>query len=123
VRHSADVRKPGRDPRPVHAIRGREAARRCVPVYQALVRAMPVQKAVTPDETGWRIGGLLAWLHVFVARRITVCAIVRKRGVEVAASILGWDYAGALIHDGWAPYDGFWRAIHHWRTCCGVAGR
>jgi len=41
-------------------------------VYQALVRAMPKQKAVAPDETGWRIAGLLAWLHVFVARRITV---------------------------------------------------
>ena len=87
-------------------------ARRCAPVYQALVRAMPTQNAVTPDETGWRIGGLLAWLHVFVAQRITVYAIDRKRGVEVAASILGWNYAGALIHDGWAPYDGFGRAIH-----------
>jgi transposase len=88
------------------------AARRCEPTYQALVRAMPAQKAVTPDETGWRIGGLLAWLHVFVAPRITVYAIDRKRGVDVAASILGWDYAGALIHDGWAPYDGFGKAIH-----------
>jgi transposase len=88
------------------------AARRCTPVYQALVRALPAQKAVTPDETGWRIAGLLAWLHVFVAPRITVYAIDRRRGVEGAASLLGWDYAGALIHDGWAPYDGFWRAIH-----------
>jgi transposase len=88
------------------------AARRCRPTYQALVRAMPAQNAVTCDETGWRIGGLLAWLHVFVARRVTVYAIDRKRGVEVAAKVLGWDYAGALIHDGWAPYDGFWKAIH-----------
>lgn len=88
------------------------AARRCAPVYHALVRAMPRQKAVTPDETGWRIAGLLAWLHVFVARRITVYAIDRTRGVEVPASVLGWDYAGGLIHDGWAPYDGFRKAIH-----------
>jgi len=88
------------------------AARRCQPIYQALVRAMPRQKAITPDETGWRIGGLPAWLHVFVARRITVYAIDRKRGVSVAERVLGADYAGALIHDGWAPYDGFWRAIH-----------
>jgi transposase len=88
------------------------AARRCTPVYRALVRAIPRQKAITPDETGWRIAGLLAWLHAFVARRITVYVIDRKRGVEVAVTLLGWDYAGALIHDGWAPYDGFWRAIH-----------
>lgn len=91
------------------------AARACEPIYQAIVRAMPKQKAITPDETGWRIGGSLAWLHVFVASRITCYVIDRKRGVEVAESILGSDYAGAMIHDGWAPYDRFWRATH--QTC------
>ncbi len=88
------------------------AARRCRPIYQALVRAMPQQTAITPDETGWRIGGRLAWLHAFAAERITCYVIDRKRGVEVAEGVLGIDYAGALIHDGWAPYDRFWRALH-----------
>jgi len=88
------------------------AARRCEPIYQAIVRAMPQQKAATPDETGWRIGGWLAWLHAFATERITCYVIDRKRGVEVAERVLGADYAGALIHDGWAPYDRFWRAIH-----------
>jgi transposase len=88
------------------------AARRCIPTYRALVRAMPAQNAVTPDETGWRIAGLLAWLHVFVAQRITVYAIDPKRGVEVGARVLGWNYAGRLIHDGWGPYDQFGRATH-----------
>jgi transposase len=88
------------------------AARRCGPIYQAMVRAMPKQSAVTPDETGWRIGGWLAWLHAFAAERTTCYVIDRRRGVEVAEGVLGADYAGALIHDGWAPYDRFWRAIH-----------
>lgn len=91
------------------------AAQRCKPTYRAIVKAMPKQKRIAPDETGWRIGGLLAWLHVFVAVRITCYVIDRKRGVEVAESVLGADYAGGLIHDGWAPYDRFWRAIH--QTC------
>jgi transposase len=88
------------------------AARRCEPIYQALVRAMPRQKQITPDETGWRIGGRLAWLHVFVAASITGYVIDRRRGVEVAQRVLGRDYAGGLTHDGWAPYDRFRRAIH-----------
>src|SRR5262249_33627357 len=29
-----------------------------------------------------------------------------------AAGVLGWDYAGALIHDGWAAYDRFVEAVH-----------
>jgi transposase len=93
------------------------AARRCEPTYQAIVKAMPQQEAITPDETGWRIGALLAWLHVFVAARLTCYAIDRHRGIAVAERILGLDYAGRLIHDGWGPYDRFWRAIH--QTCLG----
>jgi transposase len=88
------------------------AARRCEPTYQALVRAMPAQKAVTPDETGWRIGGVPGWLHAFAGVCLTVYVIDRKRGVSVAERVLGADYAGAMIHDGWAAYDGFLRAIH-----------
>lgn len=88
------------------------AARRCQPVYQAIVRAMSRQEAITPDETGWRIGGRLAWLHVFVAAALTCYVIDRRRGVEVAEGVLGSDYAGGLTHDGWAPYDRFWRALH-----------
>jgi transposase len=91
------------------------AARRCEPTYDAIVKAMPKQEAIAPDESGWRIGGLLAWLHVFVAARLTCYAIDRKRGIEVAERILGLEYVGGLTHDGWAPYDRFWRAIH--QTC------
>jgi transposase len=88
------------------------AARRCTPTYQAMVRALPGQKVITPDETGWRIGGQPAWLHVFVAYRFTCYVIDRLRGFEVAERILGVDYAGGLVHDGWGPYDRFWRAFH-----------
>lgn len=91
------------------------AARRCAPTYQAIVRAMPRQGATTPDETGWRVGGRLAWLHVFVAFRITAYVIDRHRGVEVAERVLGCDYAGGLVHDGWSSYDRFEHALH--QTC------
>ena len=47
-----------------------------------------------------------------MARRLTGYVIDGKRGVEVAQGVLGSDYAGGLIHDGWAPYDRFWQAIH-----------
>ena len=88
------------------------AARRCRATYQAIISAMPHQPWNVPDETGWRIGGRLAWLHVFVAERITGYVIDRRRGIEVAQRVLGSDYAGTLIHDGWAPYDRFQEAAH-----------
>ena len=91
------------------------AGRRCEPIYRRLVAALPFQPALTADETGWRIGGQLAWLHAFTAAPLTCYTIQRQRGFAVAAGLLGEDYAGCLIHDGWAPYDRFYHARH--QTC------
>ena len=59
---------------------------------------------VTPDETGWRIGGERYWLWVFTTPETTVYAICPGRGFDDAATVLGTDYAGVLVRDGWAPY-------------------
>ena len=67
---------------------------------------------IVPDETGWRIGGSSAWLHVAVGESETVVQVERGRGHEPLARLIGLDYAGRLIHDGWAPYDLFAHAAH-----------
>lgn len=93
------------------------AAARGQPTYAALcdtVRASPV---VVPDETGWKLGGLLHWLWVFATATTTVYRIRRGRGFRDAASVLGADFAGSLARDGWAPYRQFTEAFH--QTCVG----
>jgi len=67
---------------------------------------------VVPDETGWRIGGRPAWLHVAVGESETVVQVERGRGHEPLARLIGLDYTGRLIHDGWSVYDVFRRAVH-----------
>ena len=76
---------------------------------------------VVCDETGWRIGGENAWLHVATTggdgprdpSRAATCYLVdRSRGAGPIAEVLGRDYAGVMIHDGWSPYDGFVHARH-----------
>ena len=64
------------------------------------------------DETGWKVGGLLQWLWGFVTRTAVAYVIRPSRGFDVPAEILGADYAGLLVHDGWGPYDGFKKARH-----------
>jgi transposase len=88
------------------------AADRCQRVYQAIVRSVRHFPWIVPDETGWRIGGWPSWLHVFVTARTTCYVIDRSRGYDVAASVIGGRYAGALIHDGFATYDRFVFAAH-----------
>jgi transposase len=88
------------------------AGRRCQPIYHAICRSLRRSAWVVPDETGWRVGGLLAWLHGFVARRATAYLIDPTRSHEPAEQLLGLDYGGTLIHDGWSPYDRFVDARH-----------
>lgn len=88
------------------------AARRSQPVYDCLARSLRRSAWVVPDETGWRVGGRLAWLHAFVARRVTIYHIDPTRSHAPAEQLLGPDYAGSMIHDGWSPYDRFWSARH-----------
>jgi transposase len=79
-------------------------AARASPTYHALVRAVRRSPVVAPDETGWKVGGWLWWLWVFVTPKLTVYAIQPGRGFAQATAILGADYAGVLVRDGWAPY-------------------
>lgn len=91
------------------------AAERCEDNYQRIVRRVRQSGWIVPDETGWRIGGWRAWLHAAVSEDAVAYAIARERGFEASRRLIGEEYAGRLIHDGWASYDRFWRARH--QTC------
>jgi transposase len=87
-------------------------AGRAEPTYDGLVEAARRAPVNGMDETGWKVGGWLQWLHVAVSAQVTVYAILPGRGYEQAAMILGAAYDGFLIHDGWAPYYRFQFAFH-----------
>jgi transposase len=89
--------------------------RRSAPTYHALVAAVRHSPVVAPDETGWKVGGRLWWLWVFVTPEVTVYAIQPGRGYGQAAAILGPHYGGVLVRDGWAPYRKLPQATH--QTC------
>lgn len=85
--------------------------RRCEP-YDAQVRAaVRNSPCVRADETGWRIGGRSAWLHALVGNAATSYLIRRSRGADVPAEVIGYDYDGLLLTDGWAPYEKFLHAV------------
>jgi transposase len=78
------------------------------PTYDLLIDALRRCNVVHADETGWRINAVNAWLWVFTNKDLTVYAIRRgpgARGHEVPQQILGPDFDGYLIVDGFKAYD------------------
>ena len=87
-------------------------AERCAAAHEQLRIDLRGASEVAPDETGWRVGGRLAWLHAFVSKRTTCYVIDPTRSHEPAERLLGLDWSGTLVHDGWSVYDRFTRAFH-----------
>ncbi len=88
------------------------AGRRCQPVYDKICATVKQADWVVPDETGWHVGGHKAWLHTLVGPDATAYVIDPTRSGDPARRILGPDYAGVMIHDGWSSYDNFPKAQH-----------
>lgn len=97
----------------VHAVH--RAARQAQPTYEALCATVRGSPVVTPDETGWKVGGHPYWLWAYATPDTTTYAIEDGRGFAQAARMLGAAYAGVLQRDGWAPYRQFVHAEH--QTC------
>jgi len=93
------------------------AGKRCEPAYQTIIQQVRQSPSIVPDETGWRIGGLLAWLHAAVGVDATAYLIHRHRGYEASVELIGCDYQGFMTHDGWSPYEHFIYATH--QSCLG----
>jgi transposase len=94
------------------------AGRRLQPAYEEIKQHLRAAEHVTPDETGWRLGGRSVWLHAWVANDGATCfAIDRRRGAAVLEQTIGIAWSGNMTHDGYASYERFVAAVH--QQCVG----
>ena len=83
------------------------------PVYEQIQERIQSSKHLTPDETGWRIGGHPVWLHDWVGDDgATLYAIDPQRSAEVLERVIGIDWSGSMTHDGFSSYERFADALH-----------
>lgn len=80
-------------------------AQRALPTLEAMKQALAQEKLVHADETGWRVDARSAWLWVICSQRFTVYVITQDRRAALIALILGKDFSGFLMRDGWQSYD------------------
>lgn len=83
------------------------------PAYDEIAEQIRGSEHLTPDETGWRIGGHPAWLHAWVGDDgATLYAIDPQRGAGVLEKVIGIDWSGSMTHDGFSSYERFEDAAH-----------
>ena len=70
---------------------------------------------------GWRVGARGHWLWAAVTPTTTVYAICAGRGFEDAQAVLGADFDGVLVRDGWVVYRRYTNGEH--QTCLQHLGR
>jgi transposase len=78
------------------------------PTFNLLIDALRQSAVVHADETGWRINSINAWLWVFSNANVTIYAIRSgsgARGHGVPSDILGPDFDGILVVDGFSCYN------------------
>jgi transposase len=88
------------------------AAQRLQPAHQEIIDEIKDSEQLNLDETGWRLGGKPAWLHVWGSERATCYQVDHKRSADALQEVIGIDWEGVMIHDGYSTYDRFEGAIH-----------
>jgi hypothetical protein len=76
------------------------------PVVEELLELLRQSPVVQGDETGWRINGQTAWAWCFRDPRLALFLIDRHRSREVLVRVLGESFAGTLVSDFYAAYNG-----------------
>lgn len=91
----------------------RRGAERLRPAHEEIRAKLKEAEHITPDETGWRVGGQPAWMHVGVGNNgATLYVVDRRRSAEVLEEVIGVDWPGSMTHDGYSSYDRFEDAVH-----------
>jgi transposase len=83
------------------------------PVYEQIEERIKSSEHLTPDETGWRIGGHPVWLHGWVGDEGATCyTIDPQRSADALEKVIGIDWSGSMTHDGYSTYERFEDAAH-----------
>jgi transposase len=75
--------------------------------YEQIKEAIRRADVVHVDETGMNLDGEQAWIWTFRTDEHTLFVVRESRGSSVPAEVLGEDFAGTIVCDGWTAYPAF----------------
>mgnify|MGYP000601078287 CR=1 FL=1 len=84
----------------------RKAAARGTPLYEDVRQKIRASAVVHADETSWRGDGVGHYVWFAGNENLSFFHIDRHRSAEVTKSIFGENFAGTLVRDRYAAYNG-----------------
>jgi hypothetical protein len=77
------------------------------PEYEKTMERIRGAPVVYADETGEHVDGRKCWLWCFTTDIDTLVVVRRTRGKRVIEEVLGKDFQGTIVCDGWRSYPSF----------------
>jgi transposase len=85
----------------------RRVSQYLTPEYEVLLGKIRLAKVLYIDETGMKVDGKNYWIWVFASGNETYYVLRKSRGRNVLAEVLGKDFRGYIVCDGWKSYGIF----------------
>jgi len=85
----------------------RQVAKKLNKPYYDIIKQIRSSDIIYVDETGYKLNGEKWWLWTFVCDNATLFVIRKSRSKEVVEEILGKDFKGIIVCDGWKTYETF----------------
>jgi len=77
------------------------------PEYDEILERVRKADVVYTDETGLKVDGAKYWIWAFATTAETLYAVRRSRDKKVLKEVLGGDFNGVIVCDGWRSYPNF----------------
>jgi hypothetical protein len=90
-----------------------EAGRAIEPLEDELVKEIEAAALVHIDETPWKEAGQLLWMWAFVTQ-YTKLFLIGNRTLEILDNLLGHDFKGTVMSDGYLAYRHFINRLRCW---------
>ena len=90
-----------------------EAGRAAAPLEDQMVEEIQHSGLLHGDETPWKEWGKKLWLWAFSTATVALF-VVGDRSSKVIEKVLGQDYSGWLMSDGWKVYRTFLKRLRCW---------
>jgi hypothetical protein len=90
-----------------------ESGSAALPIEKELVQEIVASDLLHVDETSWKERTTLLWLWVFSTQNVTAYWIA-SRSAELIENVLGKDYTGWLMTDGYQVYRRYLKRLRCW---------